>query len=499
MNQTKRYLLIFLAIVLLASALRFYTLDDRVFHHDEGVHGYLTYKLLKNGAYHYDPTYHGPFLYYTTAAAFKLFGDSNFTARMLPAVAGVLLVALIYALRDVLGRSGALATAAMIAVSPSFLYYSRFLRNDTYIALFSLIFVISAVKYVKLRRRSGWHNSGWNDDWYRLIYVGTGATAGALAVCTKENAYIIAGIFFLFALGYLVTKRAINRTTILDTSFFALIFLAIFTLFYSRFFTDFDALTSVVPDAISHWTEMHRIERIGGHWSFYLPILVRYELLITVFALIGGGYYIEKRNTFMIFLLYWGITSLLIYSYLQEKVPWLVLHILLPFVLIAGAYLGELVPTLSKRSKRVEAATIAVVILLAGLFIQQSIFINYCENTESDEITIPKIPYPVHGLIYVQTTSEVLDVVDFIDQRLAGDPNTSILIAAPDNDYWPLPWYTRNYAGCGYLNHVPERSDAEIVIVPDKDKYNITLGWEYSRKTFTLRPGYDMARYYRSD
>ncbi|MCK4625966.1 MAG: hypothetical protein KAV00_11690, partial [Phycisphaerae bacterium] len=62
-NQKNRYILLFLAIIILATALRFYTLDDRVFHHDEGVHGYLTYKLFKNGAYHYDPTYHGPFLY----------------------------------------------------------------------------------------------------------------------------------------------------------------------------------------------------------------------------------------------------------------------------------------------------------------------------------------------------------------------------------------------------------------------------------------------------
>ncbi|MEA1944082.1 MAG: TIGR03663 family protein [Euryarchaeota archaeon] len=483
MNQKNRYLILFLAIVLLASALRFYALDDRVFHHDEGVHGYLTYKLLKNGAYHYNPTYHGPFLYYSTAAIFKLFGDSNFTARLLPAVAGVLLVALIYALRDKLGESGALLTVAMIAISPSFLYYSRFLRNDTYIALFSLVFVISAVKYIKYR-----------NDWHRLLYVCTGAVAGALAVCTKENAYIIAGIFLLFVLGYLIARKEMNISTAIDASLFALIFFTIFALFYTNFLTNPSALISVVPDAINHWVEMHRIERIGGHWSFYLPILLRYELLITLFALIGGIHYLKKRNIFMIFLLYWGLTSLIVYSYLQEKVPWLVLHILLPFVLIAGAYLGEMLPSLPQRPKKIEAVVVLAIVLSAGLFIQQSIFINYCENTASDEITVHGIP--VHGLIYVQTTAEVLDVVDFVDQRIHDDPNASILIAAPENDYWPLPWYMRNYKGCGYLNSVPEHSDADIVIIPDSKRHNITLDWRYSNREFTLRPGYEMVMYY---
>ncbi|MEA1907362.1 MAG: TIGR03663 family protein [Euryarchaeota archaeon] len=486
MNRKSHYIILFLAIIILATALRFYALDDRVFHHDEGVHGYLTYKLFKDGAYHYDPTYHGPFLYYTTAAIFHLFGDSNFTARLLPAIAGVLLITLVFALRDKLGHTGALLTAAMLAISPSFLYYSRFFRNDIYLALFSLIFVVSAVKYIK-----------YKNDWHRWIYVCTGAMAGGLAVCTKENAYIIAGFFFLFTLVYIIAKKEINTTILIDTLLFTLISVAVFALFYTNFLTDPGALFSVVPDAISHWAEMHRIERIGGHWSFYLPILVRYELLITSFALIGGVHYLRKGNIFMIFLLYWGIASLITYSYLQEKVPWLVLHILLPFTLIAGAYLGELLPSLPRKSRTVEIVVMVAVVLMAGLFIHQSTYINYCENTVSDEITVRDLP--VHGLIYVQTTSEVLDVVDFVDQQVMNDPNTNILIAAPENDYWPMPWYMRNHKDCGYLNSVPEKSNSDIVIIPEEKRHNITLHWSYSNREFTLRPGYNMLMYYKPD
>ncbi|RZN36892.1 MAG: TIGR03663 family protein, partial [Methanosarcinales archaeon] len=477
MNRKSHYIILFLAIIILSTALRFYALDDRVFHHDEGVHGYLTYKLFKDGAYHYDPTYHGPFLYYTTAAIFYLFGDSNFTARLLPAVAGVLLVVTVFALRDKLGWQGSLLTAVMLAISPSFLYYSRFFRNDIYLALFSLVFVVSAVNYLK-----------YKDDRRRWIYVCMGAMAGGLAVCTKENAYIIAGFFFLFALAYVIAKKEVNMNMVVDTLLFSLISFAVFTLFYTNFLTDPDALFSVVPDAIRHWAEMHRIERIGGHWSFYLPILVRYELLITSFALVGGVHYLRKGNIFMIFLLYWGVASLITYSYLQEKVPWLVLHVLLPFTLLAGAYLGELLPSLPQRSRSVEMVVMVVVVLMAGLFIHQSIYINYYENTVSDEIMVRDLP--VHGLIYVQTTSDVLDVVDFVNQQVMNNSNTSMLIAAPENDYWPMPWYMRNYEDCGYLNSVPSQSSADIVIIPEEKRHNITLHWSYSNKEFTLRPGY---------
>ena len=99
----------------------------------------------------------------------------------------------------------------------------------------------------------------------------------------------------------------------------------------------------------------------------------------------------------------------------------------------------------------------------------------------------------------MQTTSEVLDVVDFVDQQVMNDSDTSMLIAAPENDYWPLPWYTRNYEACGYLNSVPEQSSADIIIVPDEKRHNITLHWSYSNREFTLRPGYDMLMYYKPD
>ena len=87
---------VFLLIFLLAIILRFWHPDLKLFHHDEAIHSWFSFNLLTKGSWIYDPSYHGPFLYYVTAGMFSLFGASDLVARLLPALFGTLLVPLVY-------------------------------------------------------------------------------------------------------------------------------------------------------------------------------------------------------------------------------------------------------------------------------------------------------------------------------------------------------------------------------------------------------------------
>ncbi|MCK4928392.1 MAG: TIGR03663 family protein, partial [Methanosarcinales archaeon] len=87
-------LIIFLAIIIAATALRLYQLDVRPFHHDEAAVGSFTFKLFTNGNYVYDPVFHGPFIYFLTVAVFNIIGDTEFATRLLPALIGVGMVLL---------------------------------------------------------------------------------------------------------------------------------------------------------------------------------------------------------------------------------------------------------------------------------------------------------------------------------------------------------------------------------------------------------------------
>jgi len=90
---------VFLLILLLTIIMRFWQLDLKLFHHDEAIHSWFSYNLLTTGTWVYDPSYHGPFLYYVTAGMFSLFGASDLVARLLPALFGTLLVPLVYCIR----------------------------------------------------------------------------------------------------------------------------------------------------------------------------------------------------------------------------------------------------------------------------------------------------------------------------------------------------------------------------------------------------------------
>jgi len=112
---------LFLAIFLLGLFLRFFALDLKLFHHDEAVHAWFSYKLMTEGSYAYDPMYHGPFLYYATAAMFTLFGNNDLVARILPALFGAAIIPLIYWIYRLgyLDQKQTLVAALFVAISPN--------------------------------------------------------------------------------------------------------------------------------------------------------------------------------------------------------------------------------------------------------------------------------------------------------------------------------------------------------------------------------------------
>lgn len=177
------YLALFLAIMALAAVLRFWELGARTFHGDEAIHAGFAWQLADGRGYVHNPLTHGPFQFFGTALIFVLFGDSDYTARVLPALFGAALVALPFLFRGHLGRAGALAAGLLLAVSPTLLYFSRFARDDIYIAFFTLSLVICAWRYLAQGGR-------------RYLYLIAGLLA--LSFATKEAAYIIAAMFLVY-------------------------------------------------------------------------------------------------------------------------------------------------------------------------------------------------------------------------------------------------------------------------------------------------------------
>ena len=220
----------FLGLVALALGMRMWELGGRAMHYDEAIHVHYAWKLVNSeGAlggwpwvfgrdFIHAPWMHGPFQIEFTAFIFRIFGDSEFTARLGYVLFGTALVGLPYFLRDYLGRTGALLAGVMLALSPAMLYFSRFGRNDILMAFWALALLILIWRYLQEGKS-------------RYLYLAAAVLAFMFA--TKETAYIVTLIFggsmFLLALPQLV-PWALGRINLTDLAGPAVVFLLLFTL-----------------------------------------------------------------------------------------------------------------------------------------------------------------------------------------------------------------------------------------------------------------------------
>ncbi|HIF72027.1 MAG TPA: TIGR03663 family protein [Dehalococcoidia bacterium] len=170
-------------LLLVALAMRLYDLGGRAVHHDESLHGYFAYQLFNGAGYDHNPLMHGMFLFHSVATSFFLVGDSDFSMRLPMALFGTGLILVPLILKPRIGQFGALAAGGLLAFSPSLIYYSRFARNDIFMAVFALALVGVMWRYVDERRN-------------RWLYIG--ATVIALGFTTKETQYITVALLGAF-------------------------------------------------------------------------------------------------------------------------------------------------------------------------------------------------------------------------------------------------------------------------------------------------------------
>jgi uncharacterized protein (TIGR03663 family) len=504
----KRYRLYGLLIVLFALAFRLFELGERVLHHDESVHASFTLKLLENGEYSYNPAYHGPFLFHTTAVVFHFLGINDATARLVPVLFGVATLLVLFLLKKELGKSGVLWSMFLLAFSPSMVYFSRFFRNDMIIVFCTLAIVAGTFRYL-----DNIHSSK------RYPYLILVASSLGIAVSSKENAYLIILVFGAYAgLGLLYRiysdwkKEDLGLQKTLFRKISALLpyipelilsgalsaFIILF--FYSSAFRNDISLISIVERAFNHWMAMHRIERLGGPFYYYIPILFTYEIPIILFGTAGFFYFLGNKRrkghnySFFLFLCYWALTSFLLYSYLQEKVPWLVVHIVLPFGILAGALIGEIFsgirdrqPEQAKYSGKTRTLVAGILALSLLVSMGQCISVNYYRSME-----------PTERMTYTQASPDIRELMEKID-GFTGSPKTlRIYVIDPNKLYWPLPWYLRDYEKATYFSKPPASSKYDAIIVPiSYDMYRELPQEKYSSYNFTLRPGRDFTLYYK--
>ncbi len=406
-----------------AACLRLWSLDERPFHHDEAIHAWFADRLAQGGPYRFDPVYHGPFLYWTTGLLFRWAGANDFTARLLPALASVGMVALLWGLRRDLGRTGWKLAAALMILSPTFAYYGRFLAHDDYCALFTLALVALALAYARAPRPG------------RLAAMG--AIAG-LFLATKAVAYLHLGLFTLFLLGVLLhgayrhrpaprfLLRFVPETLGVRVSHLvwgAAALAATYTAFYTNFFTDWAGPWRGVHDMLAYWAGQQGEPRIPGPWYYYLPRMLFHEP-VAWFAVAALGWALACRPTRLdAFLVFWTLSALAVYGYAQEKVPWLLMHVLTPQFLLVGRW-----------ATAVERGAGARPWLAAAVLVALA-----WSARETRWLVFLKPPGEPHLLTYMEPARAIQETARRI---LATQPGSkTVVVIGPPT--WPLGWYLR--------------------------------------------------------
>ena len=480
---------IFLFICIFAFVFRFALLDLKLFHHDEAIHAWFSFDLLTKGAWEYDPSYHGPFLYYVTAGMFSLFGPSDFVGRLLPALFGFALIPLVYAIYRIgyLTKTQTLFAALFLAISPDMVFFSRFLRHDIFMLFFTMLLVVALLYYFERGKT-------------RFVIIGAVAIAGAL--CCKEEMPVILIIFATF-FGYGAWKKQwiLPPHWKKDLVVCVVIVLCLMGILYSAFGAHIETLQYGWLDAIRHWTDMHNQQRLGGPWFYYVPLYLLYELPIFLLAMVATLQFIvsgiapahvflrvknwlvtrryelpvgelaqvslrqiqsaragiSKSDEFFRFCIYWMILSMAFYAYVGEKVPWLLIHQLLPMCFVAVYKLNW---------QKCAFAVIGCAFLLVMTW------------------HVAFVPADINEpIIQVQNSEDMRDVMTLMD-------NSDRVVVASKH-YWPLPWYFRGerWKKITFYGDVTDektltQNTPGVIMLHDAASYTAIAG--YNKTTYKL-------------
>lgn len=487
----------FLLLILATAVTRFYQLNLKLFHHDEAIHAWFSYELLTKGTYSYDPMYHGPILYYITAGMFRLFGDSDLVGRLVPALLGVLIVVLVYFIYRLgyLDQRQSLAAGLLIMISPDLVYFSRFLRHDIFMLFFTLLLVVALLYYLERRQ---------------FRFAALAALAAGLALSCKEEMPLILILFGVYILYLIVRKRLPlpeTKVWVRDLVISIAIIGGVMAVLYSFFGIHVDTLWTGPFEAINHWLSMHGQQRLGGPPYFYVLLFGLYEVPIVILAGASAVSFavlqirrrskarldsisaeidglagvssvtrpvpvFDRRDEFLKFCLIWMAGTMVMYGYIGEKVPWLIIQQLLPMCFVASWCLREKKP--EERLIRHDAWKFITVAFLVFSLVMPIYGFGLGYTTHHVQFDRKDISEPI---VQVQNSEDLRGVFR--------DMNAAEKVVVASQNYWPLPWYYRGDRWNKiqfYGNRIDENaviaSDADVVLTDSGQSYPSLPGYE---------------------
>lgn len=485
--QNKSYLL----IALFGLVLKFLFLGERALHHDESLHaqyGKYFANSFTTGFYKYDPLLHGPLLYNLQAIWHWFIGPLYNTAvRFIPVLLGFIVSLSPLMFKSRLGKKSLYFLILFLSISPTFTFWSRFLRHDM-LVIFELVLALWLFHF----RPKNW-----------VFFLGLCAGAH---FSTKENFFVHLVLLLGFYCSYTIVLKKASRPSLRNVFVFILGFLVISVPLYTAWFQYWPGfLDGLYRKSLSYWINQHHVERIKGPFYFNALIISVYEtwllvalgvisifwvklqtkkwlvldaflifiaLMISFFAttplpsfvsnflkiknnvdiflfittvysaLRFTFYFLHHKKYALAFWSYAALSSFFTYSFLGEKVPWLAIY---P-TLCAVVFISLVLPQLSKIQSNIIYASLI-------LCLSKTIYINHIVPGSEREL-----------ISQVHTSKEYESFLFKIREQLFQDDNAikPRVLVLEDNG-WPLSWYIWGIDGVDFKAHYSSYSQYDFI------------------------------------
>lgn len=503
-------------IVLVGLFLRWYQLDARPFHHDESLHAvYGAYNYFQGDYqfYRYTALLHGPVLYDILPFFYDLFGFNDFGARSPIAVIGSLFIFFPLFFKSFLGKRTFLIATAVISLSPTLIYYSRFLRED-YLVLLAMALMMAGLFVVPKALK------------VPLVLFGF-----ALHYCVKENVFITMS----FILGYFIYEWSMNK--VFHLQYESLIYKAakfmkehwlssviglasaiyFFCWIFSAQFRHMRGiLDGLYRDSLLYWLNQHNVERIKGPFVFQFLTLSWYESLFILtyfvqtlfvfkdftkkfkiaaiaiiiislityalvdhnsletnpvwlffklkekvdawwliqlvgFSILVPTHHLLKQNRLLSTFAYLFYASFFTYSFVGEKVPWLCLYPLFFGLCYFIMYFKNSINQLDiTPNKRV------VITVLATLLIFFNLRATY-------KFSFLKAGSENEYISQVHTTQDFKEVGDMIKKQMRFPLKTNAKTLVMGDAIWPLSWFFYGEEDYVYIAGIHPEEDYQYI------------------------------------
>jgi uncharacterized protein (TIGR03663 family) len=244
-------------------------------------------------------------------------------------------------------------------------------------------------------------------------------------------------------------------------------------LFFSSFFKNPQGIIDSVSAYENYFTKAGQNAVHQHPWFYYLKILawnkgpgplIWTELPVLIFSFLGIFFVFYNRgNTtreqFFRIMVIFSILMMLIFSIIPYKTPWNILSSYFGLILLAGYGCIEV---LNNFKRGMMPKTLLIIMALAALsLITQVIYTNY------------KYPsHPSNPFVYGHTSSDVFHMIDRINNVSEMNPEGNellIQVICTNDDYWPLPWYLREYSQVGWWSNIDTDTPLSPLMIVSPD------------------------------